>query len=264
MTGITREELAVQSKQLGITKLLETLKKRIQDDRLTPADTLVGLLSSNGIQKPGKMPRSEQEQIATDALHLLDYTRYLPQRIPLTTPFLEKVLDPVMSVPAATGLYRITIRKLLRLSLAQLQKQAERMDIDFQGLDEKQMATQIMIGATQETELIPELAHMLLAKEMAYVFGVKFQVPVRGSGHPSSTVSFVVRPNDMVTSTLLEKEDYIAELDNQGISYNPKDSTRQLAVKLIVWLSADPKQVREPLTPAFANFLLAKSRQVRR
>lgn len=236
-------------------KLMVALRKRLKDRSLILDATLTDFLKANSVPKPGKIARSEQETITSEALDLLDYTRYLPQPIPLTLPMMTDLFDPVMSAVVPTGLYRLTMRKLLRLSLSQLQRQAELMKIDSVALDEIGLARSILIHADEKTELIPELAKMLLAKEIAFVFGIKFQILLRGPNRPSAATTVHIRPAEMIKSTLLSDKDLLAECENQGIAVNRRESKRQLAVRLVVWWTAHPTMLREPLTKPFADFL---------
>lgn len=240
----------------GQDKLLKALRERLQDESLVLDATLTEFLKVNSIEKPGKLSRSAQEQLTSEALDLIDYKSYLPQTIPLTSTLMTDLLDPVMSVVAPTGVYRLTMRKLLRLTLSQLQRQAAAMEIDPTGLDEVALAVHILVNANQNTELIPELAMMLLAKEMAFVFGIRMQIWIRGPAHPSSTVMLRLLPRDMIQSTLISKDDLLAECENQGVAVNRKENKQQLAIRLVVHWTAHPTQLREPLTARFTTFIV--------
>lgn len=214
------------------------------------------------VEKPGKLPRSTVEAYTKEILDLIDYSSYLPQEYPLTENFMKDVLDPVMTVAVPTGKYRVTMRKLLRLSLSQLQQQAEKMKLDILDRDQEGIATQILVNMTEETPLIPALTHMLLAKEIAYVYGIRFQIPVRSSAHPSSTVMITVKPWDLENYLDISKTDLLDECQNQGIAVNRQESKRQLAVRLIARWTERPDQLRQPFTANFASFLLETARDV--
>ncbi len=243
-------------------KLRKALLTRLGDRSLVPDDTLIGVLTVNGVNKPGQMRRYDKESYAADIVEQLDYTTYLPQLLPLTRGFMTDVLDPVMSVSVPAGVYRVTMRKLLRLTLTQLQQQAELMKLDVLDLDQEGIAALILINMDEKTKLIPALAHALLSKEIAYVYGIRFQIPVRGPDHPSSTIAFKVTPTDMVQSVGLSKEDLLAECENQGIPVNRKENKRQLAIRLVVWWTEHADQVREPFTEGFKGFLLERAKNV--
>lgn len=248
----------------GDTKLKKALRARIVNEDEVPLNTLSDLLIANGIKDTKNMSRREKEQLSAEYVELIDYTTYLPQRIPLTSTFMKDVVDPVTTVAVPTHMYRLTMRKLLRLSLSQLERQAALMKIDTKDLDEIGMAMHIIVYADDKTDLIPELAHALLSKEIAFAFGVKFRVLARGVSHPSSTLDFVVRPIDMMQTQTLSKEDLLAECENQGIAVNRLENKRQLAVRLVSWWAEHPDTVREPLTTNFAKFLVDRARAATR
>ncbi len=169
---------------------------------------------------------------------------------------MKDVLNPVMTASVPTGVYRVTMRKLLRLSMSQLQQQANLMELDVINLDQEGIAVQILINMNDRTELIQPLVHMLLAKEMATVYGIRMEVLLRGQGYPSSAVTFILKPVNMMQSVSLSRDNLLAECENQGITVNRKENKRQLATRLIVWWTAHPEFLRQPFTPAFATFLL--------
>lgn len=243
-----------------MSALLSTaIKEQVRDRDLTPDNTLISLLAANGVEKPGKLRRSELEDRSLEIiLEDTDLSGFIPQVKPLTAQILEDVIDPVTSVIVPTGRYRVTMRKLLRLSLTQLQQQAEEMKLDILNLDEEGIASLIIINLNEESEIIEPLAKLLLAKEVATVFGIRFQVPIRGPSHPSSTVSFILRPNDMINSLELTKSDLLEECRNQAVStsINVKEDKKQLATRLVVWWTAHPNEIREPFTENFSRFLL--------
>lgn len=242
-------------------KLVAALKKRVRDESLVPNDTLVDLMKVNGVSKPGKLSRGELVSYTYDVLGLLDYAHYLPQQVPLTNSFMEAVLDPVMTTRVPSNIYRVTMRKLLKLSLSQLQEQATLMKLDALDLDEEGVASLILINMNQDTELILPLARMLLAKEIAYVFGIRMEIPLRGPRHPSSAVTITLKPTDMIQDLELTREDLLEECVNQGISVNKKETQRQLAIRLVVWWSEHPDQLRQPFTPNFASFVMERAKR---
>lgn len=236
--------------------LKKALRKRITDKNLVPTETLNDLLTADGIEKAGQLSREIKEQFAINSLDIIDYTTYLPQRIPLTSTFEKDVLDPIMTVSVPTGMYRLTMRKLLRFSMAQLQRQAKLMLIDTHELDEIGIAMLIMRHADEKTLLIPELSHALMVKEIARIFGVKLRILARGTAHPSSTIQIILRPETMIQSLYLTQEDLLNECENQGIPVKRKDNKNRLAVRLVVWWTENPYTVREPFTENFAKFLM--------
>lgn len=244
-------------------KLITALKKRIKDESLVPKDTLATLIALNGVSGAGKLSREELMAYTEGLLDELDYTRYLPQYRVLTNSFVEDVLDPVMTARVPAGVYRVTMRKLLKLSLAQLQEQAALMKLDVLDLDEEGVAAQILINMNTETPLILPLSRMLLSKEIAYVFGIRMEIPLRGPRFPSSATTFVLRPTDMEQDLELTRDDLLEECINQGISVTRKESQRQLAVRLVVWWSEHPGQVRQPFTPNFAEFIMETAKRQR-
>lgn len=238
-------------------KIRKALKKRLTEKTLVPTNTITQLLTVNDIPKAGKMSRGEQELLAGEIIDDLSFERHLPQVHALTSTFFADVVDPVTVVTVPTGVYRVTMRKLLRLPLTLLQQQAELMKLDVLVLDQEGIASAILINMTLDTPLIPQLKRMLLAKEMAFVYGINFEVAVRGPRFPSSMASFVVTPTDMIKSQLLSRNDLILESQNQGITINAAtDNKKQLAERLVAWWSEHPTQLREPFTPGFARFLL--------
>lgn len=242
----------------------KALWKYISDPGKTPTDTLVNLLSVNAVSKAGKLRRGEQEQLTYEkVIERIDFSVQLPQVVPLTKSFTEDVLDPVTAVVVPTGMYRLTMRKLLRLTLTQLQQQAELQELDVTNLDEEGIASLILINITDETPLIPPLFHMLLSKEIALVYGIRFVIPLRGPSHPSSSVTITVTPTQMTQNLDLTKSHLLQECQNQGIAVNKQENKRQLANRLVVWWTAHPEQIREPFTPNFANFLLESALRTR-
>lgn len=242
---------------VGADRLLTAMRERLEDQSLVPESTLTEFLTVNGIPNAGKIPRDEKVDMVSRALNLINYTSYLPQKITLTSTLLRDVLDPLMTVNVPTGIYRLTMHKLLRLSLNQLQQQAELMNLNIVGLDEIGLARTIIVNATPETELIPEIAKMLLAKEIAFVFGVKLEIALKsGYRHPSSTVSIVLRPSDMERSSILTRADLLAECENQSVPIDrSKDNKAKLALRLVMWITEHHDQFRTPVTPAFAEFI---------
>jgi hypothetical protein len=238
--------------------LLKELRKKIHDSN-TPTNTLISLMTANNVDKPGKLSRGQLEDNSMQIVNALEFGRYLPQPYALTSSFVSDVLDPVLTVPGVTGMYRVTMRKLLRLTLSQLQQQAVLMKLDLLDLDEEGIAASIMINLKDDTPLIRPLILILLAKEIAYVYGIRFEVPLRGSRHPSSTVFLVVKPMDMVQNLNLTREDLLAECENQGFAVNRNEDKRQLAIRLVVKWTQNPGQLRQPFTPGFAAFLLERA-----
>ncbi len=244
-------------------KLLKALDKRLKDKSLVLDDPLRGFIKANSTTKIDKLSRTDLEAHCRDRVRVIDYTKHLPQSIPLTAKFMEDVIEPVASVLVETGRYRVTMRKLLRLSLIELQQQAELMEIDTTDLDEEGIASLILINLNEESEIGIPLAHMLLAKEIANVYGVRFVIPIRGHAHPSSTVAVTIKPVDMIQYLQLSKKDLFDECQNQGIAVNPHEKKPQLAIRLVAWWNEHPHQLREPFTPNFADFLLERARNVR-
>lgn len=244
----------------GAVKLKKALLQRVLDQTLVPTETLNDLAKVNGIQKPGKLDRRDKEFFAKECIEAIDYSSYLPQSVALTSTFMKDVLDPLTTVSVPTQLYRLTMRKLLRLTMIQLQKQADLMDIDTQHLDEIGIAINIMAFADHTTKLIPELTRTLLVKEIARNFGIRMRLLNRGESHPSSRVEFVVRSGDLVRTVTLSRDDILAECENQGIPVNRKEEKSVVATRLISWWILHPESVREPLTVKFARYLAEMSR----
>lgn len=225
------------------------LVRLIEDKDLTPESTLVELLAANGIENAGKLSRKDKEALVKEILRNIDYTRYLPQSVALTAKFMSDVLDPVMTATIPTGEYRLTMRKLLRLSYGQLQQQASLMKLDVEDLDEIGMAKAIISNYDKtSTDLTPDLARLLLSKEMAFVYGIIIQIP-------PSFYELNLKPYDIEKSSLVTRDDILSECMNQGVGVNRKESKEQLSLRLIVYWSRNPSQVRQPFTRKFGEFL---------
>lgn len=218
--------------------------------------TLITVLAVNGIAEPGKLRRKQQEELTNDLIvQNIDYTTYLPQSIPLTLKFMDEVIDPVTTAAIPTGVYRLTMRKLLRFSYAQLRRQLTLMGLAVEDEDEIGLAKIILQNSNETTPLIPEIARMLLEKELAYAFGVNFRIFTKSSRHPSATLEFNLKPIDLIQSLLLTRDDILAECTNQGLGLNRRENKTQLSVKLIAFWNSHPDQLREPFTDAFVRFL---------
>ncbi len=182
---------------------------------------------------------------------------YLPPTVIHTETFREKVLDKVLSATIPTGIYTVTMRKLLKLPFRELQDQARLLEIDTVDKDEIELAKEIITNLKEDSPINDILGRRLMKNDMTQVFGVEIQI-VRDQKNPSAYTSVHITHQDLSKSTLLTKKDLDAECRNQGIITSRNDSLEKLALRLISHLQISPDRVRLPLTKPFEDFLLSK------
>lgn len=195
----------------------------------------------------------ERVKYIKEMLENEDFSNYLPPKTATVDSFRTEILDPILTCGIPTGIYRLTVSKLLRFSLKNLQKQAEIIEIPVADKDEVQLAVDIVKNIKYDSKLIPEIIYMLLGKEVANVFGVKISIqpfPER----PSYYKIFRIRPYDIIRAEFISKTDIEQECQNQGISLGMFYDSEKLATKLIMYWQANPDKLRLPLTAPFARF----------
>lgn len=220
-------------------------------------------LAANGVVvKKEKDKKSEnltmKEKTASIISILKDdnLASYLPPRVLHTEIFREAVLDKVSTVLVPTNIYRITIRKLLKLPFRELQEQATLLEINVTDKDEIELAKEILANLKEDSPLNDLLKRRLLKTEMAVIVGVDIQV-VRKDKVAGGNIH--LSPQDLMTSgSLLTMKDVENECKNQGIKTSRNDSFLKLSVRLISHFQISANRVRIPLTQPFEEFLLAK------
>jgi len=105
------------------------------------------------------------------------------------------------------------------------------------------------------------LKRRLLKNEMTHAFGIEFEI-IKDPARPHTIEKVHVTPHEMVISDLLTKQDIEDECKNQGVPTSRNDDHWKLSIRLISHFQISPDRVRLPFTPAFEEFLLAKSEKL--
>lgn len=268
MSGIEKiiQSLTVQDKVSG--DFLDT-EEDVLDDIIELVkqmpDTLINdEIRANGIpldfdDNDNVITKKKQRiEMIEDIMREENLASYIPPTVLHIEAFSENVLDKLLTVEVPTGEYRLTIRKLLKLPLRDLQDQATLLEISTVDKDEIELAREIMKVIKPDSPLNHLLKRRLLKNEMTFAFGIEIEL-IKDPSRPNSIEKVYFTPHDLFNSEILTKKDIEDECKNQGIPTSKNDQHLKIAMRLISHFQISPDRVRLPFTEKFEEFLLIMS-----